>query len=237
MTTDLAARVRQLVEGGVGPITLDEVALRAPEKSTSARRTAVVAATLVLVVVLSVAVVAALDRDASRNAPAKMLSSALPLSEIPEGVSVQQFGYRLAFVVRDGSEYTVFDTNVHHLPGEKALWWCPKEQLFIAPTHAETFSKSGKAIGGPATAALDRYQAAVRRNQLRVDLSQVVPGAKGNAQTPTGQKGGTGVGAWDSGPDSFCEGALKVNNALPTSVLRVEALASGTYREKVYTVP
>jgi len=52
MTTDLAARVRQLVEGGVEPITLDEVALRAPEKSTSARRTAVVAATLVLVVVL-----------------------------------------------------------------------------------------------------------------------------------------------------------------------------------------
>ena len=141
----------------------------------------------------------------------------VPLAQVPDGVRLQQFGKRLAFVVRDGNRVPVFDTNVQHLPGENALWWCPTEQVFVAPTHAETVSRSGKAIGGPAAAGLDRYPVTVRHNTVTIDPTRPIPGAKGNAQTAAGQLGGNTFGpTWDSGPGSFCAGALKANNARKT---------------------
>jgi nitrite reductase/ring-hydroxylating ferredoxin subunit len=162
----------------------------------------------------------------------------VPLAQVPAGVTVQQFGNRLAFVVRDGDRFTVFDTNVQHLRGENGLWWCPKEQIFVAPTHAETFTRSGKAIGGPAAAGLDRFRATVRHDRLSIDPTHVLRGTKGNAQTAAGQIRGNDVGPWDSGPGSFCDGAFKANNAAtPTSVLDVTALATLEYDKKIYDVP
>ena len=237
MTTDLALRVRRLVDGGAVPITLDEVAHRQPADRLSNKHHAVVAAALVLVVVSIIAVVVALDGGRSARTPTTVVSSTVSLAQIPEGVSVLQFGKRLAFVVRDGDHVTVFDTNVHHLPGENALWWCPNEQVFVSPTHAETFSRSGKAIGGPATAGLDRFRTMVRHGKLRIDPSHLAPGVKGNAHTAAGQTGESGVGPWDGGPGSFCAGAYKANNAsAPQSVLDVKALASVAYDKKIYTV-
>ncbi len=236
MTTDLASRVRRLVDGGATPISLEEVAHRRPPNRSSNTRYAILAAALVLVVVSTVAVIAAVDTGTPTGVPAGAASSTVTLSQIPQGVSVQQFGQRLAFVVRDGAHVTVFDTNVQHLQGENGLWWCPNEQLFVAPTHAETFARSGKAIGGPARAGLDRFRSAVRHDRLIVDPSHLIPGAKGNAQTAAGQRGEPGSGPWDSGPASFCAGALKANNAPAPHVLDVNAVAGG-YEQKIYDVP
>lgn len=234
--SDLASRVRHLVDAAVEPVTLDEVTHRRPARRHSRGLSAALAAVLVLIVVAALAVVVARDGGSPERRPANRVASTLLLDEIPDGVSVQQFGEHLVFVVRDEAKFTVFDTNVQHLPGESALWWCPTEQIFVAPTHAETFAKSGKAIGGPAMAGLDRYTATVKHGKLAVDLSRLVHGQKGNTQTAAGQGGGNSAGAWDSGPGSFCEGALKAVNATPRSVLDVEALASIAYDKQVYNV-
>jgi hypothetical protein len=96
--------------------------------------------------------------------------------------------------------------------------------VFVAPTHSETFARSGKAIGGPARAGLDRFRTAVRHRKLIVETSRLLPGTRGNAHTASGQ-------------GSSCEGALEANNAAaPQTVLNVEAVIGG-YDEKVYDVP
>jgi hypothetical protein len=237
VTTDLASRVRRLVEGGAQPITLEELAHRRTADGSSNKRYAVLAAGLVLVIASVVAVVTALGTDSTSGDPV-LSSSKVSLTGVPQGVSVQQFGKRLSFVERGGDHITVFDTNVHHLPGENGLWWCPNEQQFVAPTHAETFTPLGKAIGGPATAGLDSFRTTVRHNKLSIDRRHLIPGAKGNAQTAAGQTGRNSVESWDSGPDSFCAGAYKAVNApTPSSVLDVRALASIAYDQKIYTVP
>jgi hypothetical protein len=80
---------------------------------------------------------------------------------------------------------------------------------------------------------LDRLEAKARHGNLSVALSTVIPGTKGNAQTAAAPPGGP----WDNGPDSFCAGAIKANNALPREVLDVEALANIEYDKQVYEVP
>ncbi len=155
----------------------------------------------------------------SGRVPARGVSSSVPLAQIPQGMSVQQFGERLAFVDRDGDHVTVFDTNVHHLRGENGLWWCPREQCSWRRRTPRPSPGPGKAIGGPARAGLDRFRSVVRHGKLIVDLSHLIPGAKGNAQTAAGQ-------------GSSCEGALEANNASkPESVLDVASGGSGVRQE------
>jgi hypothetical protein len=236
MTRDLASRVRRLVDGGAPSIALDEIAHRGSTDHSSNKRHAVFAAVLVLIVVSVGAVVAARVRGGPGDLSVAGRLSTSPVTQIPQGMSVQQFGQRLAFVMRDGNHFNVFDTDVHHLRGENGLWWCPNEHLFASPTHAETFSRAGKAIGGPARAGLDRFRATVHHDKLSIDPSHLITGAKGNAQTVAGQTAGNGAGQWDSGPTSFCAGALKADNGAPTATLDVNATFGG-YDKKIYDVP
>jgi hypothetical protein len=71
----------------------------------------------------------------------------------------------------------------------------------------------------------------VRHDELSIDPSHLITGAKANAQTVAGQTAGGGIGQWDSGPASFCAGALKANNDAPTAVLDVKATFGGIRRE------
>jgi nitrite reductase/ring-hydroxylating ferredoxin subunit len=238
VTTDLASGIRRLVDGGAPPIVLDEVLHREPAGRSSGQRHAILAAVLVVVVALLIALTATLHRGTPGGVAAHGVASTTPFMQIPQGVSVQQFGNRLAFVARNGDHVTVFDTDVQHLRGENYLWWCPNEQLFVAPTHGETFTRSGKAIAGPARAGLNRFRATVQHGELQIYPSRLIPGSKGNAQTPAGQTAGRSIGPWDSGPTSFCVGALKANNARkPETILHVRALIASGYDQKIYTVP
>lgn len=245
-TDDLEAQIRSAFRyradqlptssGLTGPSLVEVHELTEPRarQRPSPRGRALVAAVLVVAAVVAVGLLVTTGGKQQPRISGPTAST--QLSAIPNGVSVQQFGQHLAFVVRNGEHVTVFDTNVHHLAGEQALWWCPREQQFVSPTHAETFSPSGRAIGGPATAGLDRMQAVVRRGKLVVAPTKVTPGQKGNTHTADGT-GAAGTGSWDSGPGTFCSGALKAANGRPSSVLDVEALASIRYDKPVYEVP
>jgi hypothetical protein len=226
-------RADQLPTAAHVPPLLDAQPVYFRERPVQARRYALLAAALVLAIVGSVGIILA-SSDSSDRSP-QVASFAVSLSQVPDGVSVQQFGKRLVFVVRNGDEVRVFDTKVHHLAGENVLWWCPNERFFVAPTHGETFSRSGRAIGGPARSGLDQLKASVRRGELIVDLNNRTPGITGNSHKADGT--GTSISPWDSGPSSFCAGALKASNGAPTAVLDVEALATVQYDKKVYDVP
>jgi nitrite reductase/ring-hydroxylating ferredoxin subunit len=131
----------------------------------------------------------------------------LDLDAIPEGVSATQFGDTPAFLVKRGDKVQVFLTDVQHLPGERALWWCPREGLFAAPTHGELFDAEGRVIGGPAGAGLNRLAARVVDGRLVVDRNRVI---QGKARTASSTAEATpGPGPWDSGPSSFCDGAVQ----------------------------
>jgi hypothetical protein len=38
-----------------------------------------------------------------------------------------------------------FLDSTQHLPGEP-LWWCPEEEVFVGPSHAELFNADGQLI-------------------------------------------------------------------------------------------
>jgi hypothetical protein len=95
---------------------------------------------------------------------------------------------------------------VRHLPNE-SLWWCPKEELFAAPTHGEMFDKEGRKIGGPARGGLNRYLVRVDGARLTIETSHVIVGPINRDGTPSEISGMDEP--WASGPTAFCYGAIK----------------------------
>jgi hypothetical protein len=236
MSADLREGVRQFIDGGAPPIRLDEVVgRRSPTRHGSNGKYAIVAATAVLAVVALIVIAVAVGSNDSGLGVAPG-STRIALTNVPAGVSVQQVGQRLVFVVRNDRAVNVFDTDVHHLPGERGLWWCPAERIFVAPTHAETFNRAGDAIGGPATAGLNRYYAVIQHQQLIIDPTRITRGRAGNRHTnDTPDQASTR--AWDSGPGSFCAGALRSNNATSPSTVLTIGTRGLRFDQQNYTVP
>lgn len=129
------------------------------------------------------------------------------LSGVPIGVSTLEFGSTPTFVVRAADSVRVFLTNVQHLPSEDALWWCPHEKVFAAPTHGEAFGPGGDALGGPAQRGLNELAVDVSGAEVTARIDQV---RLGKARDPN-RDYRTGDGAWDVGPGSFCADAIKLN--------------------------
>lgn len=100
----------------------------------------------------------------------------IPLSSIPEGVSARRIDGTPVFLEREGKSVTVYATDVHHLEGETALWWCPTEGVFFSPTQGELFDRRGRVQGGPASRGLDQYETRTVSDRLLVDLEDVLPG-------------------------------------------------------------
>jgi Rieske Fe-S protein len=98
------------------------------------------------------------------------------LQAIPSGVSARRVGNVHVFLARDGEQVLAFVNSAQHMPGEK-IWWCPKEQVFAAPTHGETFDAQGRHIGGPASRDLDRLAVTLGPNgKVSIDSSKVLAG-------------------------------------------------------------
>lgn len=76
--------------------------------------------------------------------PAPRSPEGVPLWLIPEGVSAHRVGRIPVFLVRQGQSITALATDVHHLDGERSLWWCPTEERFASPTHGELFDRQGR---------------------------------------------------------------------------------------------
>lgn len=106
----------------------------------------------------------------------------LSLRTIPSGVSARRVGRVDVFLARDGQQITAFVNSAQHLPGEK-IWWCPKEQVFAAPTHGEMFDAQGRRLGGPAFRDLDRLAVSVGQDgAVSIDPSNVRAGATTSVQ-------------------------------------------------------
>ncbi|HEX5587408.1 MAG TPA: hypothetical protein VFZ17_08880 [Acidimicrobiia bacterium] len=232
MSSRLDEELRRIVDEGAPPLTLDDVVGR-PTLRRSAPATALLAAAVIVVIAIVVAAGVSLrsGNDVTAIRPGVV---ELPLSELPEGVSVRHVGWREVFVVRHRAKITVFDTDVHHLVGERGLWWCPNEEVFVSPTHAELFDRDGRAIGGPAIAGLDRIPTRVHGGTVVIGSHRLIPGPMPNLHTSLLGQGG---GDWDSGPGSFCDQALKANSAARISVLYIEALQTLGFDSKEYSVP
>ena len=233
MSSQLDHDLRRLIDEGAPPLTLEDIVGRSPHRRSPVTTALVASAIVVMIVAVTVAV--GLWIDGGRDTPpAKPPSLVLPLVDLPEGVSVRHVGAREVFVVRHGDKVTVFDTDVHHLPGERALWWCPDEQVFASPTHAELFDANGHAIGGPAVVGLDRLPVHVQSGTVTIGSRPLIRGARLNAQT---SQLGEGPAAWDTGPGSFCDRPLKADSQVRESVLFIAALPTIKFDATEYEVP
>jgi nitrite reductase/ring-hydroxylating ferredoxin subunit len=130
----------------------------------------------------------------------------LDLGRVPPGVSLVDLGDHAAFLSRVDRTVRAFVPDPRHLPGEP-LWWCPKEHVFAAPTHGEEFDRSGRKIGGPARGDLDQYTVRVEDSKVRIDTTRVVEGAPDRDGVL--ERAPAGGEPWDSGPGSFCDGAIR----------------------------
>jgi hypothetical protein len=136
------------------------------------------------------------------------------VGHFPDGVSTLRVRGNPVFVVKTGAVPTVFLTDPQHLPGERALWWCPREQLFASPTHGELFSIEGQVVGGPARRGLDRFDTKVVDSMLVIGrkvlhgdpTGAALPAIKGAVSSP-----------WDSGSSSFCAGAVRLSEDAVTT--------------------
>jgi hypothetical protein len=109
--------------------------------------------------------------------------------------------------VRDGDEVRVFLADTRHLPDD-TLWWCPKEQVFVGVEHGEQFTREGLRIGGPSRGGLNEYPTDVDGRNLIIDTGQVIEGSAAHGDAPPEMRGANFVEPYDSGPDSFCAGAV-----------------------------
>lgn len=141
------------------------------------------------------------------QAPAVGGEVEVPLDEIPEGVSGRILSDLPVFLVRDGEEVRVFAADPRHLP-EDTLWWCPVERIFIGVEHGEQFDADGLRIGGPSRGGLNEYHSEVVGDSLVVDFGVVIEGETRRGQRPDGLDDVNWSEPWNSGPGSFCDGAV-----------------------------
>jgi hypothetical protein len=227
MTDDLdmriALRVKALVaEAPLAPNfeRLAEFASPRRPRAPGPRRTAILVGAAVVIVAVVIAVLASM-RTSDRVEPARRFGvhgsvAVVPLGSVPEGVSPRTLGSTPVFLVRHGDTVTTFLTDPHGTPGLHVLYWCPKEEAFVEPAHAEAFDIAGRIIGGPPQRGLDRLKTVVNGGNVRVALDRVIQGSTARydrdsrARTQPGSYELPGIGAtpWNSGPDSFCNGAV-----------------------------
>lgn len=130
------------------------------------------------------------------------------IGDVADGVTPVVVNEQVVWIRRAGDQVSAFANDAQHLAGE-GLIWCPSEQMFAGPNHGELFDAEGQPVAGPASAHLDRYGAAVTGDTVTVSLSGRIPGAPNYFQGSIPEDLRDTVGAtWDSGPGSFCNGAV-----------------------------
>lgn len=155
----------------------------------------VTAAALTLVVVVAASVLVG-SRGGSED------------SDIPQGVSARILSGEAVFIVRDGDDVQVFAADPRHLPGEP-LWWCPNEQIFVGPFHGEQFARDGRYLGGPATGGLNEYPAKLDKDGVTIDTGTIIHRDRSDlGEEPMEFGAADFTEPWNSGPGSFCDGAV-----------------------------
>jgi hypothetical protein len=162
--------------------------------------------------------VAALGNPTAANTVKELVARkpvSVPLKSIPDGVSTRSIDGRPVFLERHGDKVTTFIADPHHLPDGREMWWCPNEELFVAPRYGDFFNADGSAAGGPPPRGLDRFKTTVKGGTATVHLPDLVRGSttrhpldQAMFETPIGAEN-----SWDTNPGSFCFGAIKSRHA------------------------
>lgn len=106
----------------------------------------------------------------------------IPLTSLPQGVSLHDISGRSIFLVRQGDEVTGF-LRLSSL-AHTALVWCQADDVFMAPAWGETFDIHGRVIHGPVSRNMDRVRVTVVKSTAVVEATAVTRGARrDNAQT------------------------------------------------------
>lgn len=74
-------------------------------------------------------------------------TSHFPLVQIAQGVSVHSFDGKRVFVIRDGEVLRAYLVDSGRMGAP--VRWCPREQLFWSPEHADLFDRAGRRVFGP----------------------------------------------------------------------------------------
>jgi nitrite reductase/ring-hydroxylating ferredoxin subunit len=127
------------------------------------------------------------------------------LVEAVEGTAPVEIDDTVVWIVRRGTEVTVFADNDRHLDGP--LMWCPAERYFAGPHHGALFDEDGRHLAGPAVGGLHRYDARVVDDRVAISLHRLEPGSPKRDDVPERHRDTIG-GPWDSGPGSFCAEAV-----------------------------
>jgi hypothetical protein len=133
----------------------------------------------------------------------------LTIDSLPEGVSRHHIQGVSVFLARHGHQVDGFLDSTQHLPGEP-LWWCPEEEVFVGPSHAELFNGDGQLIEGPATRDLDRIRVTVTAGGVMAVDPHIVQRGTVRAQRRLGPSGippevWTAYRRWLDGNHPFCE--------------------------------
>jgi nitrite reductase/ring-hydroxylating ferredoxin subunit len=139
------------------------------------RRLRRVGVALAVIVALGGATTAVLRPDGRRVQTQVSAGVGIAIGDIPEGVTARIVDGVSLFLVRHGEEVRAFLPRTTHLDGE-TLWWCPSEQLFISPSHGETYEGSGDEIAGPGARGLDSVAVTVTDGTVRIDPNTITPG-------------------------------------------------------------
>lgn len=174
------------------------------ERSARTRGAVVAAACLVF---LALAVLLVRQGSQTDRASGGAGVVVVALDYVPEGVSLRSLDGHPAFLAREGHDLTAFVVDVRHLSGEP-LWWCPNEGIFAGPFHGEMFDRQGRRIDGPGVGGLNRYLVRLDGRRAFIDTNDVALGGAERSGTSPAQII-EGNGPWDSGPGSFCDGAIK----------------------------
>jgi Rieske Fe-S protein len=127
---------------------------------------------------------------------------------VPQGVSASVVDGEPVFIVRDGDDVQVFAADPRHLPDEP-LWWCPNEQVFVGPFHGEQFARDGRYIAGPAMGGLNEFLSEIDGDRLTIDTGTVVESDRSDrGEVPPELRNADFGTPWNSGPGSFCDGAV-----------------------------
>jgi hypothetical protein len=102
----------------------------------------------------------------------------IPLSSLPQGVSLHDVAGRSVFLVRDGDQVTGF-LRLSSL-AHTALVWCQAEDVFMAPAWGETFDIQGRIIHGPVSRNMDRIRVSVGKSTVTVYATAVTRGEPRN---------------------------------------------------------
>jgi hypothetical protein len=110
----------------------------------------------------------------------------VPLSEIPQGVSVREVADIVVYLVRSGDGVIGMQSRSTAPEGGR-VWWCPRNARFEAETGDAVYDRGGLPLFGSAPGSLIRVRVLVSAGQVTIFPSTTIIGPEPPTPGPTPQ--------------------------------------------------